>query len=135
MKKLKISLNQNNRNRSINRIKQTKNIQQKEIKDTIINQFKKRFQKKKNLKSSNLNSANINQKTNINIKSSVSVPYQNILDDLIKYLENKINSNLYEDINNYIHKKINTYNLDTTNINLNTNLNLNQKRNNESDIL
>ena len=123
MKKINISLNQNYPNKSLNILKQTKITKTKEIKDNILNKFKKRFQKKKKLTSSRINTSNIYQNTNT--KLSTSVPYQHILDDLIKYLHNKINSTLYEDINNYVHKKINTYNLD--------NKNLNRKRN-ETDI-
>ena len=111
MKKIDISLNQNYPKNSLNILKQTKNIKPKEIKYNILNQFKKRFLKKKISPSSRLNTSNTNHNTN-NKKLSTSSPYKHILGDLIQYLRNKIDYTLYEDINSYVHKKINTYNLE-----------------------
>ena len=127
MKKINISLNQNYPNNSLNILKQTKNIKPKEIKYNILNQFKKRILKKRISPSSRLNTSNTNHHTD-NKKLSTSSQYKHILDDLIKYLRNKIDYTLYEDINSYVHKKINTYNLEN---NINGFI---KKRNAETDI-
>ena len=42
-------------------------------------------------------------------QNSVSIPYNEILGDLMQYLENKIKPNLYQEINNYISTKLKTY--------------------------
>ena len=111
MKKINFSLNQNYPNNRLNILKQTKNIKPKELKYNILNHFKKRVLKKGISPSSRLNTSNTNHNTN-NKKLLTSSPYEHILDDLIKYLRNKIDCTLYEDINSYVHKKISTYNLE-----------------------
>ena len=52
-------------------------------------------------------------KTNLNFNTiSSSVPYQRILDELMKYLEVKIRPTLYKEVNNYLNTKINNYLID-----------------------
>ena len=86
---------------SINRVQK--------VNDNISNHFIKRFHKNDRLKfhqiSSSSNISNLNSKT----LSSYTIPYNYILDDLLKYLENKVNPQLYEDLNNYLNTKICNY--------------------------
>ena len=42
-------------------------------------------------------------------KNSANIPYNEILGDLMQYLENKIKPNLYQEINNYISTKLKIY--------------------------
>ena len=44
--------------------------------------------------------------------SSYNAPYQHILDELMKYLEDKIKPTLYMEVNNYLNSKIKDYYLD-----------------------
>ena len=80
---------------------------------TISNQFMKKFHKKEKTETKNVlfgsSTSNIDSKS----LSSSNVPYHNILDDLLKYLENKLNPKLYEELNNYLNQKINNYNSST----------------------
>ena len=106
-------LNQNKVYNNINTLKSNTNNKFLEINDSISNHFIKRYKKnnrqKIQKKSFRSNSFNINSKTiSINF-----VPNHYILDDLLKYLENKINPQLYEDLNNYLNKKLNKYYLES----------------------
>ena len=101
-------LNQNKTYNSFNTLKPKKNNKIKEIIDSNSIQFINRFQKnEKNIPkiSTCVNTPNLVSKT-------ITVPYNNILDDLLKYLENKINPQLYDELNNYINKKLNNYYLE-----------------------
>ena len=64
-------------------------------------------------------------KLNSNISSTVEYHY--ILDELMKYLENKIKPKLYEEVNNYLNKTINNYLLEKLKVDLNQDKN--KKRN------
>ena len=136
MKKINFAIhkNKNHINNNIEYLNQNKNLKTRELKDSIFNQFKKRFRKKEKIHNK-LNSTNLNQNTIL----SNSLPYHYILEDLIKYLETKINSSLYEDINNYVNRKINNYYLKTLENSNKTNskkakINLNKRRNTEINI-
>ena len=136
MKKINFAINKkkNHINNNIEFLNHNKKLKKRVLKDSIFNQFKKRFQKKE-LIHNKLNSSNLNQNSNL----SNSLPYHYILEDLIKYLENKINTSLYEDINNYVNKRINNYYLDNLENPYKTNLkktkiNLNKRRNTEINI-
>ena len=73
------------------------------------NQFMKKFHKKGKTETKNAlygsSTSNIDSKS----LSSFNIPYHNILDDLLKYLENKLNPKLYEELNEYLNQKINNY--------------------------
>ena len=75
----------------------------------ISSQFMKKFHKNEKMGTNNVlfgsNTSNLDSKS----LSSFNVPYHNILDDLLKYLENKLNPKLYEELNNYLNQKINKY--------------------------
>ena len=120
-----------------NNIKSNTNSNNKvqKLNDNISNHFIKRFQKNDKLKfhqiSSSSNISNLNSKT----ESSSTIPYNCILDDLLKYLENKVNPQLYEELNNYLNTKICNYcsesigSIDKT-ISNNTKNDLNKNNNN-----
>ena len=75
----------------------------------ISNHFMKKFHKKGKTETKNAlygsSTSNIDSKS----LSSFNIPYHNILDDLLKYLENKLNPKLYEELNEYLNQKINNY--------------------------
>ena len=136
MKKINFAIHKNKShvNNNIEFLNHNKNLKTRDLKDSIYNQFKKRFQKKEIIHNK-LNSSNLNQNTIL----SNSLPYHYILEDLIKYLETKINSSLYEDINNYVNKRINNYYLENLENSYKTNskkvkINLNKRRNTEINI-
>ena len=132
MKNISISNNLNLTKNNNNILKKNKAIKTKIGKDSSSNLFRKKLQKNK-ISSLNLNSNKIINNTTI----SNSVPYHHILGDLIKYLENKINSSLFEDINNYVNKKINIYHLENIENSKKNNskatINLNKNINNTGD--
>jgi hypothetical protein len=49
---------------------------------------------------------------NFNTISSYNAPYQHIVDELMKYLEDKIKPTLYMEVNNYLNSKIKNYYLE-----------------------
>ena len=73
------------------------------------NQFMKKFHKNEKKETKNVlfgsSTSNLDSKS----LSSFEVPYHNLLEDLLKYLENKLNPKLYEELNNYLNQKINVY--------------------------
>ena len=86
---------------SINRVQK--------VNDNISNHFIKRFHKNDRLKFHQISSSSNISNLNSNTLSSYTIPYNYILDDLLKYLENKVNPQLYEDLNNYLNTKICNY--------------------------
>ena len=86
---------------SINRVQK--------VNDNISNHFIKRFHKNDRLKFHQISSSSNVSNLNSNTLSSYTIPYNYILDDLLKYLENKVNPQLYEDLNNYLNTKICNY--------------------------
>ena len=86
---------------SINRVQK--------VNDNISNHFIKRFHKNDRLKFHQISSSSNISNLNSNPLSSYTIPYNYILDDLLKYLENKVNPQLYEDLNNYLNTKICNY--------------------------
>jgi hypothetical protein len=79
------------------------------VNDNISNHFIKRFHKNDRLKFHQISSSSNISNLNSNTLSSYTIPYNYILDDLLKYLENKVNPQLYEDLNNYLNTKICNY--------------------------
>ena len=75
----------------------------------ISNQFMKKFHKNEKKEAKNALFGSSTSNTDSKSLSSFKVPYHNILEDLLKYLENKLNPKLYEELNNYLNKKINIY--------------------------
>ena len=125
---------------NINNLKlTTKNKNQENILNSskqLKNKIRKIDTKPKNKKiPSQIFTSNLSSNNTI----SSNLPYQHILDELMKYLENKIKPQLYEDINNYLTSKINNYiieNIDKKyvkkiNVDLNQDKSKNKKRNNE----
>jgi uncharacterized UPF0160 family protein len=79
------------------------------LNDNISNHFIKRFNKNDKFKFHQISSSSNISNLNSNTVSSYTIPYNYILDDLLKYLENKVNPQLYEDLNNYLNTKICNY--------------------------
>ena len=75
----------------------------------ISNQFMKKYHKKEKTETKNVLFGSSTSNTDSKSLSSFNVPYHNILDDLLKYLENKLNPKLYEELNDYLNQKINNY--------------------------
>ena len=69
----------------------------------------KKFHKNEKKEAKNAVFGSSTSNTDSKSLSSFKVPYHNILEDLLKYLENKLNPKLYEELNNYLNKKINIY--------------------------
>jgi hypothetical protein len=75
----------------------------------ISNQYIKKFHKKGKTETKNVLFCSSTSNIDSNSLSSINVPYHNILDDLLKYLENKLNPKLYGELNDYLNQKINNY--------------------------
>ena len=103
--------NQNQKYNNSNNIKSTTNSinRVQKVNDNISNHFIKRFHKNDKLKFHQISSSSNFSNLNSNTVSSYSIPYNYILDDLLKYLENKVNPQLYQDLNNYLNTKISNY--------------------------
>ena len=103
--------NQNQKYNNSNNIKSTTNSinRVQKVNDNISNHFIKRFHKNDKLKFHQISSSSNFSNLNSNTVSSYSIPYNYILDDLLKYLENKVNPQLYEDLNKYLNTKISNY--------------------------
>ena len=103
--------NQNQKYNNSNNIKSTTNSinRVQKVNDNISNHFIKRFHKNDKLKFHQISSSSNFSNLNYNTVSSYSIPYNYILDDLLKYLENKVNPQLYEDLNKYLNTKISNY--------------------------
>jgi len=104
-------VNQNQKYNNSNSIKSNTNSVNRvqKVNDNISNHFIKRFKKNDKLKFHQISSSSNFSNLNSNTISSYTIPYNYILDDLLKYLENKVNPQLYEDLNNYLNTKICTY--------------------------
>ena len=118
--------NINNNNKTLNITSNDKNIfkttPKNKIQENNINSSNKIKNKNKKVEDIPKNKKLISKlcKSKGNLKTtknsnSFSVPYQNILDGLMKFLENKIKPQLYEQINNYLNTKINNYYIDNSN--------------------
>jgi hypothetical protein len=101
-------VNQNQKFNNSNNIKSNTNSinRVQKVNDNISNHFIKRFHKNDKLKFHQISSSSNISNLNSNTVSSYTIPYNYILDDLLKYLENKVNPQLYEDLNNYLNTKI-----------------------------
>ena len=84
--------NQNQKYNNSNNIKSTTNSinRVQKVNDNISNHFIKRFHKNDKLKFHQISSSSNFSNLNSNTVSSYSIPYNYILDDLLKYLENKV---------------------------------------------
>ena len=104
-------VNQNQKYNNSNSIKSNTNSVNRvqKVNDNISNHFIKRFKKNDKLKFHQISSSSNFSNLNSNTISSYTIPYNYILDDLLKYLENKVNPQLYEELNNYLNTKICTY--------------------------
>ena len=104
-------INQNQKNSNSNSIKSNTNSINRiqKLNDNISNHFIKRFNKNDKFKFHQISSSSNISNLNSNTLSSYTIPYNYILDDLLKYLENKVNPQLYEDLNNYLNTKICNY--------------------------
>ena len=104
-------VNKNQKFNNSNNIKSNTNSinRVQKVNDNISNHFIKRFHKNDKLKFHPISSSSNISNLNSNTVSSYTIPYNYILDDLLKYLENKVNPQLYEDLNNYLNTKICNY--------------------------
>ena len=100
--------NQNNIYSSL-KINSNNKIEQINGNGNISNQFKKNFNKNEKKETKNALFGSSTSNTDSKSLTSFKVPYHNILEDLLKYLENKLNPKLYEELNNYLNQKINIY--------------------------